>query len=74
VEQKDIAGRIQRLERLALGLQAEAWRFQDCVCPLLRDERWSYILALRGAASRLESARVILAKARQRLRRQAREG
>jgi hypothetical protein len=52
---------------LGIGLTREADHFKDCDCPLLYLERVAYRDALRSAVSGLESARVVLGKARQRL-------
>jgi hypothetical protein len=62
-----IAGRLRRLESLFLGLSKEAQLFKDCDCPLLSLERQAYLGALAAARSGLETARVVLARARQRL-------
>jgi hypothetical protein len=42
--------------------------------PMLYRERQDYLAAVRAAVSGLESARVVLAKARQRLERSGRHG
>jgi hypothetical protein len=62
-----LAGRIERLTTLYLGLNKEHALFAQGDDPLLYLERHEYLAALRHAASGLESARVVLAKARQRL-------
>jgi hypothetical protein len=64
-----IAARIKRLEALFLGLSREVCLFKDCDCPLLYLERQAYLGALRDAMTGAETARVVLAKARQRLER-----
>jgi hypothetical protein len=64
-----LASRIRRLESLYLGLSKEAQLFKDCDCPLLSLERQAYLGALAAACSGLETARVALARARQRLER-----
>jgi hypothetical protein len=64
---RHIAARIRRLEQLGIALTRECAHFKDCDCPLLYLERVAYREALRAACSGLESARVALARARQRL-------
>jgi hypothetical protein len=64
-----LAGRIQRLTALYLGLCKEHALMAQGDDPLLYLERHEYLAALRHAASGLESARVVVAKARQRLER-----
>jgi hypothetical protein len=54
---------------LRLGLSKKGHSFKDCTYPLLCLERHKYLAALRAAALGPGSARVVLAKARQRLER-----
>jgi hypothetical protein len=64
-----LAERIQRLTQLYLGLSQEHAASTQRDDPLLYLERHEYLAALRAAASRLEAARVVLLKARERLAR-----
>jgi hypothetical protein len=64
-----IASRIRRLESLGLAFAKEQLIIGKGEDPLLYLERQAYLAALRAAASGLESARVTLARARQRLER-----
>jgi hypothetical protein len=64
---RHIAARIRRLEQLGIAFTREIEHFKDCDCPLLYLERVAYRDALRAAVAGLETARVVLAKARQRL-------
>jgi hypothetical protein len=54
---------------LGLGLSKEAHSIKDCTCPLLCLERHKCPAAFRAAALGPGSARVVLARARQRLER-----
>jgi hypothetical protein len=67
----DISGRIARLEALFVGLRREIILIGKGDDPLLYLERRAYLMALHDACSGLESARVVLAKARQRIEREA---
>jgi hypothetical protein len=53
---------------LRLGLSKKCRTLMDCNYPFLYRSQ-AYLAALRAAASGLETARVVLAKARQRLER-----
>jgi hypothetical protein len=64
-----IAARIRRLDALFLGLGREVALIAKGDDPLLYLERQAYLPGLHCAASGLENARVILAKARQRIER-----
>jgi hypothetical protein len=64
-----IAARVQRLERLGLAFAREQLLMRQGDDPLLYLQRLDYLQALQGAVSGLESARVVLARARQRLQR-----
>jgi hypothetical protein len=64
-----LASRIRRLESLGLAFAKEQLIIGKGEDPLLYLERQAYLAALRAAASGLESARVVLARARQRLER-----
>jgi hypothetical protein len=54
---------------LRLGLSKEAHAFKDYSCPLLYLERRQYLAALRAAVSGVKTARVVLARGRQRIER-----
>jgi hypothetical protein len=62
-----IGARIKRLDALFLGLQREVSLIAKGDDPLLDLERQAYLRGLHCAASGLENARVMLAKARQRI-------
>ena len=64
-----LAARIRRLERLFIGLSKEQALIRQGDDPLLYLERQDYLQALQGAIAGLESARVVPARARQRLQR-----
>jgi hypothetical protein len=64
-----ITVRIRRLEVLGLAFAREQVLIRQGDDPLLYLERQDYLQALQGAVSGLETARVVLAKARQRLAR-----
>jgi hypothetical protein len=64
---RHIAARIRRLDQLSRGLTREHSIMAASDDPLLYLERQDYLRALRAAVAGLESARVVLAKARQRL-------
>jgi hypothetical protein len=64
-----ITGRIARLEALTAGLRRESLLIHEGNDPLLYLERQAYLKALDSAVGGLESARVVLAKARQRMTR-----
>jgi hypothetical protein len=63
----DIAARVRRLDQLTRGLAKEVvlWREHDD--PLLYLERKAYLTAIQDALAGVETARVVLAKARQRI-------
>jgi hypothetical protein len=67
-----VAARVTRLGKLSMGLHQEMILIGKGDDPLLYLERRAYLMALQGACSGLESARVILARARQRLERSRR--
>jgi hypothetical protein len=64
----DLRVRVKRLDRLSRGLAKELVLWKPCNDPLLYRERQDYLKAIREAWAGVEAARVILAKARQRLR------
>jgi hypothetical protein len=63
----DLAARCRRLETLTIGLMRESQIMAAGDDPLLYLERRAYLMGLQAACSGLENARVILAKARQRI-------
>jgi hypothetical protein len=67
----DIAARVQRLDQLSRGLSREVWLWRECNDPLLYLERKAYFGAIQDALAGVEKARVIMAKARQRLDRES---
>jgi hypothetical protein len=67
VDVADIAARCLRLEALFIGLMRECQVIGAGDDPLLYIERRAYLMALQAASSGLENARVVLAKARQRI-------
>jgi hypothetical protein len=66
---EQVLARIDRLDRLMLGLMAERDVIGKGQDPLLYLERRAYRAALGAAVRGLESARVVLAKARLRMTR-----
>src|SRR5262249_35790352 len=64
-----IAARIKRLEKLGMAFAKEQFMIAQGDDPLLYLERQEYLRALRDAVAGVETARVVLAKARQRLTR-----
>jgi hypothetical protein len=67
VEMPDINARCDRLNALIVGLMREQAIVAKGDDPLLYLERRAYLGALSAAVSGLESARVVLAKAKLRL-------
>ena len=63
----DLAARVRRLDELARGLAKEVVIWKACNDPLLYLERRAYLGAIQDALAGIESARVVLAKARRRL-------
>jgi hypothetical protein len=63
----DVAARVKRLDQLTRGLAKEVVIWDQHDDPLLFVERRAYLKAIRDALAGVESARVILAKARQRI-------
>jgi hypothetical protein len=63
----DLRRRIDRLEELARGLAKEVVLLNAANDPLLYVERKTYLTAIQDALAGVEAARVVLAKARQRL-------
>jgi hypothetical protein len=65
---EQVARRITRLTALTCALRREGILIRQANAPLLYLERLAYLKALDGAARGLETARIVLVKARQRLR------
>jgi hypothetical protein len=64
---RDLAGRITRLDELTRGRRREEIHVRQTDGVLLYVERLAYLAAIDAAASGLETARIVLAKAWQRL-------
>jgi hypothetical protein len=64
---EDVAARVKRLDQLTRGLAREVVMWKDNDDPLLFVERRAYLKAIRDALAGVETARVVLAKARQRI-------
>jgi hypothetical protein len=62
-----IRSRVQRLDALARGLAKETVLIDECDDPLLYRERLDYRTAIRQALDGVETGRIVLVKARQRL-------
>jgi hypothetical protein len=65
----NLSARIRRLETLGMAFLKEQFIIGKGEDPLLYLERQAYLNTLRAAHRGLETARVVLAKARQRLSR-----
>jgi hypothetical protein len=63
----DLGARVRRLDELARGLAKEVALWKAGNDPLLYLERRVYLGAIQDALAGVEAARVVLAKARQRL-------
>ena len=66
----DLTARVRRLDELSRGLAREVALWKACNDPLLYLERKAYLKAIQDALAGAEVARVVLAKARQRLERE----
>jgi hypothetical protein len=64
---RDLTARVRRLDELSRGLAKEVVPWKECNDPLLYVERRASPGAIRDALAGVEEARVVLAKARQRL-------
>jgi hypothetical protein len=62
----DLAARVRRLDELMRGLAKELALWKEGNDPLLYLERQAYLKAIQEALTAVETARVVLAKARQR--------
>lgn len=65
----DVAARVRRLDELMRGLAKEVSLWKEGNDPLLYLERKAYLEAIQDALAGVEEARVVLARARQRLER-----
>jgi hypothetical protein len=63
----DLAARVRRLDELMRGLAKEVALWKVGNDPLLYPERKAYLKGIQDALAGVEAARVVLAKARQRL-------
>jgi hypothetical protein len=59
--------RLRRLDELTRGLAKEVVLWKECNDPLLYLERKAYLKAIQDALAGVESARIVLARARQRI-------
>jgi hypothetical protein len=66
---RDVVARVRRLEELSCGLAKEVTLWKGGDDPLLFLERRSYLNAMHDALAGLEEARVVLARAAQRVTR-----
>ena len=64
---EEVVARVRRLEDLARGLAKEVALWKEGNDPLLYLERKSYLNGIQDALAGVESARVVLARARLRL-------
>jgi hypothetical protein len=65
---EDVTARERRLEELTRGLAKEVALWREGNDPLLYLERKSYLHAIQDALAGVEAARVVMAKAAQRMR------
>jgi hypothetical protein len=63
----EVAARVRRLEELTRGLAKEVALWKEGNDPLLYLERKSYLNAIQDALAGVDSARVVLARAAQRM-------
>jgi hypothetical protein len=64
---QSIRARVERLDELTRCLAKETVLVRECNDPLLYRERLDYLTAIRQALAGVDGARIVLAKARQRL-------
>ena len=64
---EDIAARVKRLEALPIGMAKEIVTWKECNDPLLHLERKAYLEGIRDALDGIETARIALVTAKQRL-------
>ena len=67
IDQKALRARIRRLEELSRGLAIDEETFRTASCPILADEREKHRDGLRQAISGVETARLALVMACQRI-------
>jgi hypothetical protein len=65
----DISARVRRLDQLSRGPALEISIVTKADDPMLYVERQTYLAAMRRALDGTEAARIVLAKARQRMER-----
>jgi hypothetical protein len=63
----DLAVRIKRLEQLCMNLSREELRVSKGELRLYFDERREYLVAIREAIAGVESARIVLVRAKDRM-------
>jgi len=63
----DLTARVHRLDELMRGLAREVALWKEGNDPLLYAERRAYLKAIQDALAGVEAARVVLARAQQRL-------
>jgi hypothetical protein len=63
----DLISRIGRLDELTRGFAREVLLWKEATDPLLYLERRAYLKAIQDALAGIETARVVLARARQRI-------
>jgi hypothetical protein len=68
IREEDVAARLRRLEELTRGLAREVTLWREGNDPLLYLERRAYLSGVQDALAGVESARVVLAKACQRMK------
>ena len=68
IREADVEKRLRRLEELARGLSKEVALWKEGNDPLLYLERKAYLDAIQDALAGVEAARVVLARALQRMR------
>ena len=67
IDRAALQARIRRLEELSVGLSRDEAAFQNAGAPILADERDKYREGLRQAISGVETARLALVMACQRI-------
>jgi hypothetical protein len=70
ISMPDVEKRLQRLEELMRGLSKEVALWKEGTDPLLYLERKAYLNAIQDALAGVEAARVVLARAVQRVQAQ----
>ena len=72
IDQNALRARIRRLEELSRGFAIEEETFRTCSCPILADEREKHREGLRQAIAGVETARLALVMACQRIEKESR--